>query len=410
MNKASGQDIQRLRDSADEVLRLISAGETPTDAVVKVAGDRRLTQEWTSRLAEISNRLLTLDHFETAGTQKAASHPLVEIDAVRRQLFPTTLRKVAGLRAGQAVVEPVLRDMRNLRRRRVGELTEKVAAVSPPEPHLLSNEQDILRRAELAIESLKMADSDHRVALAESHRQAGLAAKIASRAILRGSVNPLELEERAVAWYGRDAVTAMDIAAQHINTKLARLQAEPRIFTTNPWDRSPYREFGNLVITIRQEAVKVAMADDIHAVAAKVRGVYESLLHTLATGTKVAAISLDPFLGLRERAAVPADASADRDIRLAGISPEDVAMINGLRAREALVGALRDPVVARADLGRVMRAYNILGDSSPRGMLNEATLTALLRSSLEREQEPFDIERAQSIERGLSAKDDVLNL
>lgn len=66
---------------------LVEAGKTPTEAIIKAAGDIKANEHVLQRMVEAYNTAATLAHLKTA-EEKAASFPLADYDAAKKALFP----------------------------------------------------------------------------------------------------------------------------------------------------------------------------------------------------------------------------------------------------------------------------------------------------------------------------------
>lgn len=94
MKKATDEELSKLHLAASDVYNAIKSGADVNDSIIKVAKREEYNENWTRRLCEISNRLLTLDHMENAeGKKVAAEHELVDIEKVVDDLFPKSINK-----------------------------------------------------------------------------------------------------------------------------------------------------------------------------------------------------------------------------------------------------------------------------------------------------------------------------
>lgn len=429
MNKASSPDLKKLHEAANDVYQAVVKGASPTDAVVKVAADLSMSRNWTQRLCEVTNRLLTLDYQAKAEPDKRAnSHPLVDTDAVMAATFPTT---VAGTKAASvAVVVAPASGSRRYTYANVSGSTEKSASADahdfgPGDPLGGSNAEDVLRRGENLLRQLKTAGSIYRTVKAAAATASAELVVTAIKAIKQAKVDSAAVEERAVAWFGKDAHAVFG-QMQERCPGLTRFQGTPRPFTTNPWDQSPYREIKEAVIGMRQHALSLDTYARVNDIASRGAAMLEHGIRRVA-GVKQAGGALEGVAGVARTAASiqPAKKVYDIlqggeggvskdmatpfafDMTTAGLKPEDVSFLNGIQSREALVHALRDPVIQRSSLVDIIKMYNRLGTAAPRGMMNEASLVSALRQSLEAEQSTHDVEQLQKIETGLANQADV---
>lgn len=75
--------VEAVKTAAD----LVESGKTPTEAIVKAAGDIKANEHVLQRMVEAYNTAATLAHLKTAES-KADSFPLADYDAAKKALFP----------------------------------------------------------------------------------------------------------------------------------------------------------------------------------------------------------------------------------------------------------------------------------------------------------------------------------
>lgn len=410
MKKASDEDLKILHESAADVYGQILAGGDPKTAVVKVAKEASYSRAWTSRLCEVTNRLLAVEHIESAGTKAASEHPLVDVDQVLIELFPTKVNTNQPKQASTATG-----GHRQYRYSDLGRQTVKQASATPPEESGLCgfpDEKSLLDRADAVRAHLKTARTMVQVRESDAECELAPVCKLAVSAIRESGENPAEIEERAVAWFGKDAHCVMD-AIGAFATDFARFQGKPRVFTTNPWDKEPFSSVKSAVVAFRQHALELDTHRRVADIALRVEN---QITHGIqkAAGMKEGGTAAGFILGkiptsINETS--KPSTSTSSELATAGMTDEDVAFLNSIKARQALVGALLDPVISRSDIGDVIRAYNRTGDVAPRSFMNETALVSLLRKALE---EPdlggSDITQMQDVEKGLAQQQDVTNV
>ena len=82
------QLVRAVREAAHHYIN----GDSPEDAVVKVARARDLPREHVARVVESFNVNTTLSHFQRArGPDKAAEFPTADLDKVYAKLYPETV-------------------------------------------------------------------------------------------------------------------------------------------------------------------------------------------------------------------------------------------------------------------------------------------------------------------------------
>ncbi len=424
MNRASEAELTRLHDAAGSVYAAIVSGGNPEAAVVKAAGDNKYNREWTGRLCEVTNRLLAVDHLESAPAEKRASdHTVVDPAAVMEQLFPTKLT-TATAKAASNRESPSGR----VRYSMIDTATVKVASAGYTGPVVDyagrdidplggSNTSDVLCRTLKIAATLDKADDELRTVKSAAEYRIAALLKRANQAIDGSRVNLRELEERTIARFNTDAVHVFDLLHAHGGRpKLAssRFSGTPRVFVTDPWDQEPFVHVREALFAVREEAVRVSDQERIAEIAKRASAALKTAVSDIgkasnALHVKAAKGLLDKIPGLSGLNDDDSGGGADlQQTVLSGMSPKDVDFINRIKSQQALVGALRDPVISRSNLADVVTAYNRYGDTAPRQFMHEGTLTAQLRRLLEQpDQSPHDMEQMQKLEKGLASQDDI---
>ena len=92
MERMTRQQEAELLQAVREAAHHYVDGDSPVDAVVKVARARGLPREHVARVVEAFNVNTTLSHFQrTTGADKAAEFPTADLDAVFNKLYPETV-------------------------------------------------------------------------------------------------------------------------------------------------------------------------------------------------------------------------------------------------------------------------------------------------------------------------------
>ena len=411
MNRASDKTLKLLHDTAQTVYSEVLKGSDPEDTIVTTAKAASYSKAWTSRLCEITNRLMAVDHIDRAKGDKAASeHPLVDTERVLTRLFPTTVqgKKAASVAQGSTLLP------RAYRYSQISKPTEKAASIteSPRGEGLCGfpTEQAVLDRADVLRQTLKVAQT-----IVGDRREAALVelaplCKMAASAIRESGINPTEIEERAVAWFGKDAHEAMRAIGSFAGG-FTQFQGEPRVFTTNPWNKVPYSHVKAAVIALRQNVLELDTRERVMDIARRTEAQLSQGMRK-AAGAKEGAgiIGTSLLLGMPERIskATHPDKATGQDLSLAGITAEDIQFLNSIKARQALVGALNHEGIERQDLGDVVRTYNRMGEGYGHTAMNETALISMLRQALEQPDiGGTDIRQFQDVEKGLAQQQDV---
>jgi len=84
--------VEAVKTAAD----LVESGKTPTEAIIKAAGDIKANEHVLQRMVEAYNTAATLAHLKTAEA-KADSFPLADYDAAKKALFPEGKEALAAM-------------------------------------------------------------------------------------------------------------------------------------------------------------------------------------------------------------------------------------------------------------------------------------------------------------------------
>ena len=96
--------VEAVKVAAD----LVATGRTPTEAVVKAAGEISANEHELQRMTEAYNTSATLAHMRTS-SEKSASFPLVDFEAAKLSLFPEGAKVARAVRQAGALEIPDLR-------------------------------------------------------------------------------------------------------------------------------------------------------------------------------------------------------------------------------------------------------------------------------------------------------------
>ena len=405
LQKATSQDMINLQKAASQVYLSIKAGEDPENAVVKTAQDQGYNSNWVQRLCEVTNRLLVVDHIENAPEEKrAAGHPLVDPQEVIDKMFPAQLTAKA---ASARIVMPLARPCRT-----TSEFV-KAASTALNSDVLEVDPKGLLDRAEKYIRQMKTAAQCARDEINWITDKIGHLSKNASRLIMDEELDFSEVEKRAVAYFGDDARYAMSIIGRHFQDH-EPLEGRPPVYTTTNWDKSAAtRAVREMVIETRRAALDINDNISREKVASKIEGALKAGLKNISDQEKKAGAGTSAFLRYMASPMTKEDPepekATEQDLMLAGLDPEDIALMNSVRARQALLAALSDPVIARSDLNSVVDAYNRISSIAPRAVMNEGALPVLLRQALEQpDQSVHDLTQVETMEQGLASQADPM--
>jgi hypothetical protein len=409
MNVASKQSLTKLADVAKEAYESVLAGENPDQAVIKAARSHELTENWTGRVCELTNRLIAYDHMLTAPAEKRASdHPVVHPDKVMAEMFPAEPGRIEAKAASIAKPMPgeTFRAKPNM---------AKAASAKSVEakPFGGGNYSDSLTRLDLFRRKMARADElfhDDCYAMEERIRTA---LNKAANAIRYSRFSFKDIEERVAHEFSPDAIKVMDKIAERL-TKVARFTGDPRIFTTDPWSRTPFAEVDQAILEVRQSAFDYQNRKAIHKAAKSILADINEGIKKAANANKSAGFAGDAVSGmlgmqLGGDTKKTQNVGTKEDIMTAGVDPASEQELDGIQGRHALATALADPVIHKhsKNLSKVMAAFNQISETTPKAALNSETLIPMLRSVLEgHDKSVFDIKQQQDIETALAGTQD----
>jgi hypothetical protein len=413
MNIASKEQLKTLANASQEAYVAVLRGASPEDAVVKVARDRKFTEPWVGTMCELTNRALAADHIENAPPEKRASdHPIVHTDAVVARLFPARPQEQGAKAASLA--EPTPGEVF-----RAGDGMAKAASavVAAPEPFFGSNYDDCLHRLHKYKQKMARAQEFYHDDLVQIEQDVKRASAKAASALLASGIPLADAEERSLHFFGCDAKQAFDLIEPYM-PKSARLQGEPRIFTTNPWDMSPWREVDEAVLQMRKSALDYGQVSVVHKIAMAahdeiVSGLKEAVeghrKQAGFAGTMAADIGADVGLLKYYNKDKDKDKPGTPDsVVTAGMGPEDVQGLQSISARQSLAAAMNDEVIKRSPMAKQMEVFNRIAEVSPRAALKADTLVPMMRQALEGDKSTFALKQQQDIEGGLAQAQDPM--
>ena len=268
-----------------------------------------------------------------------------------------------------------------------------------------SNPTEIVKRACAARADYRrdIKDLIHKKADLIENVQAALM-KAASE-IIDGSHSFKDIEERAKAFYGTEIDGIMTKLAEFV-PNATRFEGEPRLFTTNLWNKEPYRATKDVIDTFRKAAVMSDAIETQKKASQKVIDYIDSCLtginHVKQAAGDGVLQTLTRLSVLGHNALKPGeDGKSDRSNESwqLGLSPGTVNELRSVDVRSALTSALSDPVVSKFPLHEIIHRYNKLAELSPRAVENSALLVPLLRQGLEvPDVSPYDLRQVQDLE------------
>jgi hypothetical protein len=380
MERMTRQQEAELLQAVREAAHHYVDGDSPVDAVVKVARARGLPREHVARVVEAFNVNTTLSHFQrTTGADKAAEFPTADLDAVFNKLYPETVDSPA-----------------------------KTAALTwAPGPEAYMETQDFMaaelprftnKRASRGMseaQALETIMEDYRADVAELDREESMLGQCGER--LQAAVNKYASYFTAV---GADSPASIDdpglraVVVERVpqlrKQGLASLGSPEPALRAAVAARDQYIKQAGVVAGLRTELEAAA-----NRVTARVAVVKTANLFTGAAGGLASALVADAteLTGPKQRAAVAAQVA----------SPEMMAERKSIRTRAMLKTMLEDDEVLRhAPKDEVVTAFNSISSVAPSVASSPMLLSGWMRRVIEsRGLDPFDMHELVRMEKTL---------
>ena len=370
------QLVRAVREAAHHYIN----GDSPEDAVVKVARARDLPREHVARVVESFNVNTTLSHFQRArGPDKAAEFPTADLDKVYAKLYPETVDPPVKTAALSWAPGP--------------ESYEETQDFMSPEVPRFTNKR--ASRGMSEAQALETIMDDYRADAEELSREESLLGQCGER--LQAAVNKYASYFTAVGADSPDSIADPGLRAVVVE-RVPQLRKQGLASLGNPEPalraavdaRQRYVKQAQRVTALR-DAVKQA-AERVTERVAIVKGA--SVLSGAMGGLASAFVSdATEVAGPKQRAAISAQVA----------SPEMLAERKAIRTRAMLKTMLADdPVLRHAPREEVVSAFNHISSVAPSVASSPMLLSGWMRRVIEsRGMDPFDMHELIRMEKTL---------
>lgn len=427
---------ERISSALSKVATLTNDGESPNDAIVKVATERKIPVGHVRLMVRAFNNGRSLSHIRNHDelTEKAASFTLADASEILERMFPSEIKTPAEKAASVAIAQDYnLSPVGWLQRRaRVEQRATLTKAAADREPIELTSYPELPERAgRQAVSQLADLRREHRMI-----KDAAIAACYA----VADTVN-------AVGEYFRSP-DALDIAEVRVNASAAfgdaagRLVGQAGAFTKRAmewsgqcthvvnYDEAPYSLIKTALDAMADFNDKRSALDTLEAELPEKRAetlrpfglssetdVIVGSVWDNQSQTKEAAgllgLSLAGFMGGSARGMAEKISPKSREDLVQEklqelASPEHEDKLRAIRVQtmihEMMAG---DSVISGYDPEAVMEAYNHLSEVAPRAMQQRVMAQALIRKYLEQASaiDPFDVDQLLDVESKITDRD-----
>lgn len=369
------QLVRAVREAAHHYIN----GDSPEDAVVKVARARDLPREHVARVVESFNVNTTLSHFQRArGPDKAAEFPTADLDKVYAKLYPETVDPPVKTAALSWAPGP--------------ESYEETQDFMSPEVPRFTNKR--ASRGMSEAQALETIMDDYRADAEELSREESLLGQCGER--LQAAVNKYASYFTAVGADSPDSIADPGLRAVVVE-RVPQLRKQGLASLGNPEPalraavdaRQRYVKQAQRVTALR-DAVKQA-AERVTERVAIVKGA--NVLSGAMGGLASAFVSDATEVAAKQRAAISAQVA----------SPEMMAERKAIRTRAMLKTMLADdPVLRHAPREEVVSAFNHISSVAPSVASSPMLLSGWMRRVIEsRGMDPFDMHELIRMEKTL---------
>jgi hypothetical protein len=393
MEKMSKQRGQELVKAAECVIGLVKSGQTPIDAMVKVAGESELTPAEMLRVAEAYNTSRTLYHLKSRnGEEKLASFPIVRTGEVLARLFPDHYSSPAETARSSIYKQASTGPHRifDLMSKQASQAVMEKAASEAEEPAPAADPARELESAYRLARRTQMEKDAAEVDLLKAQTDLEKAMDYASYQIQfhhNAGDTPFERLEAAIHQrYGDEgeklAELLMGVSGLQNQRNFVRRSLEGPVRVS--YTGEPFRSVDNLYQQVEKLAGMVDGYQKVAAVAEQAAEVYEQLRHpqekqAIFDATTGAFKSF--FQGLEGLSAKPQYEAELRKSLDKVTDPDHRDALTRIRIRSMLTDLLsNDEVIKTYDAQEVLDRYNELSQAAP----HLADQPLLVRSALRR--------------------------
>jgi len=410
MNKLSKTDEQRILTALDDVRDLLSRGQSPNDAVTKVAADYKLRPSFIQLMVNAVNTGRTNQQRMDAGEdaiKAAEDFEIADPEVILERLFPATVKKSAEL-VHDTVVSPIYASQASAERL----WKEKAAAaktanttvdwtklngdlIRKPVPYPTDPLYLMKKAAGIAERCKQRAENARRDTQVLHDKVAGLVGTLVEYFRQPGALPFKEVQANAEPLLGHSAKFLIDIVGQRVPRSYKT--AEARHNKPIDYDKPPYSTLRQCVLLAAEYQHKKAEYGKIIKEAAAetdkallpfaprpvLRGSVldggTSFIEKLAVGAW-AMPAMQAWDMVRRSTPMP-QSKTDAEVLEGLTDPGHEAELRNLRAQATLTKLMSGPF-SRYDPSEVMEAYNRVSPFVTEGAEHEALLQDSIQKQL----------------------------
>jgi len=428
---------ERISSALSKVATLTNDGESPNDAIVKVATERKIPAGHVRLMVRAFNNGRSLGHIRNHDelTEKAASFTLADASEVLERMFPSEVKTPAEKAAAAAIAQdynlsPVGWLQRRARSEQRATLVKAAADRKPteltpyPEMPGRMGKQAVSKLADLRREHRMVKDA----AIAACYAVADTVNAVGEY-FRRPTRRPVaEVMANAATAWGPPGAKIVKYAAGMV--KAAAICDTSRLTHVFSWDDEPYSLIKAALDAMGDFNDKRSALDTLEAeLPAKraetlcpfglspetdviVGSVWDNQSQTKEAagllGLGIAGFMGGSARGMAEKIAPKSREDLVQDKLQELASPEHEDKLRAIRTQtmihELMAG---DPVISGYDPEAVMEAYNHLSEVAPRAMQQRVMAQALIRKYLEQASaiDPFDVDQLLDVEGKITDRD-----
>lgn len=407
-DRISSEAEAKLVEAASDVQARVAAGDSPNDAICKVAAERQLPAGHIPLLARAHNVASTIDRLHSGGSalEKAADFPIADPDVIVSRLFPATPAREPDLsfyaappaRKAAALAELSVADA-------AGTQFAPIDTRIPFEAELLKVAAEVDATARMLDEPSRLVDAS---TFALADRVDALASYFKSASCLAWS----DVRANAEHKWGAPAVAVLDwVAGSNAYVKAAGMR-DP-FHAVDP-AAEPYRSVLAIVKAAEEHAALVAARDDLAAKLDQVADAAVDALSKMPAFAKeanyiTAGMGYDVGGRIVDSVLPPGDrqrAKAERALE----DPEHEQQLREIRTQAGIHDLFSDPVIGGHGPAEVAGAYNPMSEAAPVASTQPMFARAMVRKILAQGGlEPFDVDgisRSEQTNRDLHHSND----
>jgi hypothetical protein len=434
-SKISKSTERKLLGYLDKVAEHINQGDTPSEAIVKVARSQDVELGHVRLLSQAYNNARTNQQRKSSDDlyEKIGSFDLADIKKITEELYPSQIKTAAAVARDESVSDdykyaPKLKLDINPQFERF----TKLAAYEPP-PVLPRDETRHVKKAHSLLKELNHNFEEKRRLVHASHDKVAAAYDELTGYFKQAyaGVSQSDARHNSVAFWGRPAQVLMDAVAQDVRSPN---RGGDKFAAAMDRSRAPYNLIEKCLDAIKKHA---HYKGDFHQFSKQAevaserlvspflptlpQRVYGSIVKKAAkddgTGAPSDVITgMQGITGMKDLGVTKAiekgmgkpEAKLKTEAYMAVTDPQHEAKIRGLKSQAMLSDMMaNDPFLSGEQPERVMGLYNQITKLSPRAADQPLLMRALLRRYLAQGQvDPHDIDQLAGIEVKLKQRDE----